>query len=77
MIPTLQCKSGGRMLIVLLEGKAFNPARCLGLMVASQTTNGHWIHWVGPAIACLIQGSLYNITSPYLPRSKTADSLPS
>ncbi|XVE67098.1 hypothetical protein DITRI_Ditri08aG0132900 [Diplodiscus trichospermus] len=36
-------------------GVGMNPARCLGpaLIRGGHLWNGHWVFWVGPAIACL------------------------
>ena len=38
---------------------ALNPARCFGIMAASNFTSYHWIHWLGPVMAAGVHGLFY------------------
>jgi glycerol uptake facilitator-like aquaporin len=40
-------------------GVSFNPARCLGLMVAKGEMQFHYVHWLGPLCAAIVNGAFY------------------
>jgi glycerol uptake facilitator-like aquaporin len=42
-----------------------NPARCLGFMAAAERFTYHWVHWVGPIVASVLNGVLYWLVPPY------------
>ncbi|TLD38857.1 aquaporin-like protein [Venturia nashicola] len=46
-------------------GSANNPARCLGLMTASNRFTYHYVHWVGDITAAIISAVLYCLVPPY------------
>ena len=46
-------------------GASQNPARCLGLMAASQNFTYHWVHWTGALGAAVLNGFLYWAVPPY------------
>ncbi|KAH8712136.1 aquaporin-like protein [Phaeosphaeriaceae sp. PMI808] len=41
------------------SGSSNNPARCLGLMTASNRFDYHYIHWLGPVTTAILNGILY------------------
>ncbi|KAL6153780.1 hypothetical protein ACJQWK_01820 [Exserohilum turcicum] len=41
------------------SGASCNPARCLGLMLAADRFDYHYIHWVGPVTTAVLNGLLY------------------
>ena len=45
---------------------AFNPARCMGLMVAKGEMQYHYVHWLGPLAASMVNGMLYHLAPPYV-----------
>jgi len=45
---------------------AFNPARCMGLMVAKNDLQYHYVHWLGPFAASIMNGVFYHIVPPYV-----------
>ncbi|KAH7392895.1 aquaporin-like protein [Pyrenochaeta sp. MPI-SDFR-AT-0127] len=49
------------------SGASCNPARCLGLMIASNRFDYHYIHWVGPMTTALLNGILYWLIPIYKP----------
>jgi Major intrinsic protein len=42
-----------------------NPSRCFGLMAATQSFRGHWIMWVAPIAAAIVNGIFYWAVPPY------------
>jgi glycerol uptake facilitator-like aquaporin len=46
-------------------GTSGNPARCLGFMAAAERFTYHWVHWVGPIVASVLNGVLYWLVPPY------------
>ncbi|QIW97353.1 hypothetical protein AMS68_002871 [Peltaster fructicola] len=46
-------------------GLSFNPARCLGLMTAKDELQYHWVHWVAPLAATILNGIFYYIAPPW------------
>lgn len=44
---------------------AFNPARCLGLMTAKDEMQYHYIHWLAPLTATILNGLFYQIAPPW------------
>lgn len=47
-------------------GISFNPARCLGLMVAKGEMQYHYIHWLAPLSAATLNGIFYHFAPPYV-----------
>ncbi|KAH7411787.1 aquaporin-like protein [Phaeosphaeria sp. MPI-PUGE-AT-0046c] len=47
------------------SGASNNPARCLGLMTASNRFDYHYIHWAGPITTAIINGLLYWVIPIY------------
>jgi hypothetical protein len=45
---------------------AFNPARCMGLMVAKNEMQYHYVHWLGPFAASIMHGVFYYFVPPYV-----------
>lgn len=45
---------------------AFNPARCMGLMVAKNDLQYHYVHWLGPFAASIVHGVFYYFVPPYV-----------
>lgn len=45
---------------------AFNPARCMGLMVAKNEMQYHYVHWLGPLAASMTHGVIYYLVPPYV-----------
>lgn len=45
---------------------AFNPARCMGLMVAKGEMQYHYVHWLGPLSASMMNGLFYYFAPPYV-----------
>ncbi|KAM0815420.1 putative MIP transporter [Seiridium cardinale] len=43
---------------------ALNPARYFGVYVGSGFPSYHWIHWVGPLLASIGHGVVYNVIPP-------------
>ncbi|OCL01642.1 MIP transporter [Glonium stellatum] len=41
------------------SGASLNPARCLGLMAASENLDYHYINWLGDLTAAMLNGLLY------------------
>jgi glycerol uptake facilitator-like aquaporin len=52
-------------------GLSFNPARCMGLMVAKSEMRYHYIHWLGPLAAAMLNGVFYFFAPPYVRGSGT------
>ncbi|KIV90894.1 hypothetical protein PV10_05498 [Exophiala mesophila] len=46
-------------------GASMNPARCLGVAVASHNFTYHYIHWTGSLTAALLNGGMYFLLPPY------------
>lgn len=44
---------------------AFNPARCLGLMTAKADMQYHYIHWLAPLTAAIVNGLFYHVAPPW------------
>jgi len=51
---------------------AFNPARCLGLMTAKGELQYHWVHWVAPFCAGMLNGFFYYFFPPYIKEKSMA-----
>ncbi|KAM0715336.1 hypothetical protein Q7P37_008834 [Cladosporium fusiforme] len=47
-------------------GVSFNPARCMGLMVAKGEMQYHYVHWLGPLSAAMVNGLFYYFAPPYV-----------
>nr|OQO20219.1 hypothetical protein B0A51_11626 [Rachicladosporium sp. CCFEE 5018] len=47
-------------------GPSFNPARCLGLMVAKGNMQYHYVHWLGPVAATMMNGIFYHAAPPWV-----------
>lgn len=45
---------------------AFNPARCMGLMLAKGEMQYHYVHWLAPFAASIVNGLLYYFAPPYV-----------
>lgn len=50
---------------VLTHIESFNPARCLGLMLAKNDLQYHWVHWVAPLTATMLNGFVYHVAPPW------------
>jgi len=46
-------------------GANMNPSRAMALSVAGSNWKGHWIWWVGPAIAGMIIALVYGFVPPF------------
>ncbi|KAF2720797.1 MIP transporter [Polychaeton citri CBS 116435] len=46
-------------------GLSFNPARCLGLMTAKGELQYHYVHWLAPMAAAIVNGLFYYFAPPY------------
>ncbi|KAF2266102.1 MIP transporter [Lojkania enalia] len=46
-------------------GASMNPARCLGLMAAGEKFEYHYVHWMGPLTAAVLNGLLYWVIPIY------------
>lgn len=46
-------------------GAGLNPARCFALSIARRDFSYYWIWFLGPAIAAVLQGVLYNLIPPW------------
>ncbi|KAL5343561.1 aquaporin-like protein [Aspergillus crustosus] len=49
------------------SGFSGNPGRCFGAMVGSHFESYHWIHWIGPLVAAIVHGVLYQLIPPQVP----------
>jgi glycerol uptake facilitator-like aquaporin len=55
-----------RSMVNIDVAAAFNPARCMGLMVAKNDMQYHYVHWLGPLAASITHGAIYHIVPPYV-----------
>ncbi|KAF2158423.1 hypothetical protein M409DRAFT_71658 [Zasmidium cellare ATCC 36951] len=46
-------------------GMSANPARCLGLMAAKNEFQYHYVHWLGPLTASILNGVIYVLVPPW------------
>ncbi|ORX89975.1 aquaporin-like protein [Basidiobolus meristosporus CBS 931.73] len=46
-------------------GAGANPAKFLGLAVAANNYQQHWIPWIAPLLACIVQGAIYWVAPPH------------
>ncbi|KAK9369801.1 aquaporin TIP4-2 [Lipomyces kononenkoae] len=47
-------------------GASMNPARCFGAYVGIGFPTYHWIHWVGPIAASIVNGVIYHVVPPWV-----------
>ena len=50
---------------LILRRKAFNPARCLGLMAAKRDMQYHYVHWLAVSAAAVLNGLFYHLAPPW------------
>lgn len=56
-------------------GPSMNPARCFGVLVGTGFggKTWHWIHWVGPTAAAVLNAIMYNLVPPWQLRGKVEE----